>query len=189
MSVGIGVTAAGTSVGAIGNGTNWKFNLQWSTAAGGGGSFNIGTIQTNKESKEEKEELQQGEILFNPNRYKDRPASLNVIQEAFSTGSTVSSALAGRRYSEYFGTWTGKNGKLYDMKFNGNGYTGGKYKFAKSLAMKINKIAKALEILDLVIYGRDVYENGEFGINESVESSVKAFSILRGIYGFSFGIG
>lgn len=75
------------------------------------------------------------------------------------------------------------------MKFNGNGYTGGKYKFAKSLAMKINKIAKALEILDLVIYGRDVYENGEFGINESVESSVKAFSILGGIYGFSFGIG
>ena len=38
-SIGTPWISAGTSVTALGQGTDWRFNFQWTTAAGGGGEI------------------------------------------------------------------------------------------------------------------------------------------------------
>lgn len=57
----------------------------------------------------------------------------------FGTASDAASELF---YSERYGTWLGKDGKLRKMRVNGNQYTGGKIKYAKKWSYRYGYISK-----------------------------------------------
>ena len=92
-------------------------------------------------------------------------------------------------YSETYGTWMGKNFKIYKQNWGGNGITGGKNKFAKATA---NRIAWAGNVLGF--WNAAVIEierrNGEISNTQSIlEQGTNAFSTLGGIPGLAWGIG
>ncbi len=128
-------------------------------------------------------------IHFDWNKHKQDVSELNELQQILSYGNVVFSILAEKRYSEYFGTWTGKNGKLYDMSFNGSGSTGGKYKYARNSARKLEKIGRGFGYLDIVINILDVSEGQTPLTSFTVETMVDFFSMYGGIHGLAFGIG
>ena len=92
-------------------------------------------------------------------------------------------------YSETYGTWMGKNFKIYKQTWGGNGITGGKNKFAKATA---NKIAWAGNVLGF--WNAAVIEierrNGKISNTQSIlEQGTNAFSTLGGIPGLAWAIG
>ena len=92
-------------------------------------------------------------------------------------------------YSETYGTWMGKNFKIYKQNWGGNGITGGKNKFAKATA---NRIAWAGNVLGF--WNAAVIEierrNGEISNTQSIlEQGTNAFSTLGGIPGLASAIG
>jgi len=92
-------------------------------------------------------------------------------------------------YSETYGTWMGKNFKIYKQNWGGNGITGGKNKFAKATA---NRIAWAGNVLGF--WNAAVIEierrNGEISNTQSIlEQGTNAFSTLGGIPGLAWAIG
>jgi hypothetical protein len=52
-------------------------------------------------------------------------------------------------FSQDLGTWMGKNGKIYDQKWGGNQYAGGKYKFANNFAKPFKWGSNALGIYSM----------------------------------------
>ena len=55
----------------------------------------------------------------------------NTISDAIGISSGLLGVGSSFFYNKTLNSWLGKNGKFYDMNFNGNQYTGGKIKFAK----------------------------------------------------------
>jgi hypothetical protein len=47
-------------------------------------------------------------------------------------------SIAGEMFYKPYGTWMGKNFKMYQQTWGGNGFTGGKKKFGKSTSNTIN---------------------------------------------------
>ncbi len=92
-------------------------------------------------------------------------------------------------YSKTYGTWMGKNFKIYQQTWGGNGFTGGKFKFGKKVstgfkvggyglgiwnAYKIDTQNRAGEISDGRMY---------------MEQSSNLFTTVAGIWGAAWGIG
>ena len=92
-------------------------------------------------------------------------------------------------YSETYGTWMGKNFKIYKQNWGGNGITGGKNKFAKTTAKKISRVGNALGILNAVFIELE-RRNGEISSTQSIlEQGTNAFSTFGGIPGLAWAIG
>jgi hypothetical protein len=85
-----------------------------------------------------------------------RPAETNTItrtnnlSEEFNTYSDISDYAGFIIKNDAF--WLGKNGKFYLNNFNGNGFTGGKLKFAK-------KTSKLFDYISIPLTGLEVYDN------------------------------
>ena len=83
----------------------------------------------------------------------------------------------------------GKNFKIYKQNWGGNGITGGKNKFAKTMSNRIALLGKALGFWNaaFIEIGR---RNGEISNTQSIlEQGTNAFSTLGGIPGLAWGIG
>ena len=92
-------------------------------------------------------------------------------------------------YSETYGTWMGKNFKIYKQNWGGNGITGGKNKFAKTTAKKISRVGNALGIWNAVFIELE-RRNGEISSRQSIlEQGTNAFSTFGGIPGLAWAIG
>jgi hypothetical protein len=92
-------------------------------------------------------------------------------------------------FSETFGTWMGKNGKFYDRSWSGNQYTGGKYKFAKSMSDTFRYggyVAGAWNAYSL----NEQRTNGEIDNTQFVLEEVSnVYSTIGGIYGAAWSVG
>ena len=89
-------------------------------------------------------------------------------------------------YSETYGTWMGKNFKIYKQNWGGNGITGGKNKFAKATANRIAWAGNALGAWNAYY----IYIQRQKGNNQwLLEEATNAFSTLGGIPGLAWGIG
>ena len=89
-------------------------------------------------------------------------------------------------YSERYGTWMGKNFKIYKQNWGGNGITGGKNKFAKATANRIAWAGNALGAWNAY----SIYIQRQKGNNQwLLEEASNAYSTLGGIPGVAWGIG
>ena len=92
-------------------------------------------------------------------------------------------------YSKTYGTWMGKNFKMYQQTWGGNGFTGGKNKFGKSTSNTIKWGGRIVGVYS----GFNTIEqrvNGEIGTGwMSVELGTTAVSTFGGLYGAAWGIG
>ena len=92
-------------------------------------------------------------------------------------------------YSERYGTWMGKNFKIYKQTWGGNGITGGKNKFAKTISDRIALVGKALGAWNAASIELE-RRNGEISNTQWVlEQGTNAYSTLGGIPGLAWGIG
>jgi hypothetical protein len=92
-------------------------------------------------------------------------------------------------YSKTFGTWMGKNFKMYKQTWGGNGVTGGKNKFGKTTSNAIKWGGRALGAWNAYSIQRD-YAAGEMGTGWMMaEQGTNAVSIFGGIYGAAWGVG
>ena len=92
-------------------------------------------------------------------------------------------------YSERYGTWMGKNFKIYKQTWGGNGITGGKNKFAKATANRIAWAGNALGIWNAVSIELE-RRKGEISNTQWVlEQGTNAYSTYGGIPGLAWGIG
>ena len=92
-------------------------------------------------------------------------------------------------YSEKYGTWMGKNFKMYKQTWGGNGFTGGKNKFGKTTSNAIKWGGRALGAWNAYSIQSD-YAAGEMGTGWMLaEQGTNAFSTLGGIYGAAWGVG
>ena len=92
-------------------------------------------------------------------------------------------------YSETYGTWMGKNFKIYKQNWGGNGITGGKNKFAKATANRIAWAGNALGIWNAVSIELE-RRKGEISNTQWVlEQGTNAYSTYGGIPGLAWGIG
>ena len=92
-------------------------------------------------------------------------------------------------YSETYGTWMGKNFKIYKQNWGGNGITGGKNKFAKATANRIALLGKALGFWNAAVIEIE-RQKGEINSTQWVlEQGTNAFSTYGGIPGLAWGIG
>lgn len=91
-------------------------------------------------------------------------------------------------YNTNSNTWRGKNGKLYDMNFNGNQHTGGKYKYGR----RISKFFKTGNVALAFYNAYDIYtqyEAGEIDGYEAICEEVANVISQFGWYGFFFNVG
>ena len=96
------------------------------------------------------------------------------------TGTAIGKELY---YSKTYGTWMGRNFKVYKQTWGGNKLTGGKNKFGKATSKKIGQAGNALSI-------EIERQNGEINNTQWVlEQASNAFSILGGIYGAGWAVG
>jgi len=92
-------------------------------------------------------------------------------------------------YSKTFGTWMGKNFKMYKQTWGGNSVTGGKNKFGKTTSNAIKwggRVLGAWNAYSILKY----YADGEMGTGWMMaEQGTNAVSIFGGIYGAAWGVG
>lgn len=102
----------------------------------------------------------------------------------------IAAAIASEMYySEKYGTWMGKNFKMYKQTWGGNGFTGGKNKFAKTTSNTIKWGGRALGAWNGYQIHKD-YVTGEIGTGWMIaEQSSNAYSTFGGLYGAAWGIG
>ncbi|MDG5800174.1 hypothetical protein QA597_07390, partial [Marinilabiliaceae bacterium ANBcel2] len=92
-------------------------------------------------------------------------------------------------YSKTYGTWMGKNLKIYKQTWGGNGIAGGKNKFGKSTSNAIKWGGRALGGWNAFSIQRD-YAAGEMDTGwMAAEQGTNAYSVLGGIYGAAWGVG
>jgi len=92
-------------------------------------------------------------------------------------------------YSKTFGTWMGKDFKMYKQTWGGNGVTGGKNKFGKTTSNAIKWGGRALGAWNTFSIQRD-YAAGEMGTGWMMaEQCTNAVSIFGVIYGAAWGVG
>lgn len=92
-------------------------------------------------------------------------------------------------YSKTYGTWMGKNFKMYKQTWGGNGFTGGKNKFGKSTS---NSIKWAGRIVGLYSGYKTIDQriNGEIGTGWMLaELGTTGVSTFGGLYGAAWGVG
>ncbi len=102
---------------------------------------------------------------------------------------TFTATLSELYYSKTYGTWMGKNYKIYSQDWGGNKYTGGKNKYGK-------KMSNYFRYLGYGIGAYSAYEIENKRINEdigwtewTIEQGSNAFSTLGGAPGAAWGIG
>ncbi len=101
---------------------------------------------------------------------------------AFSTGSEL-------YYSEKFGTWMGKNFKIYNKTFNGNAFTGGKLNFGKATSNAFKWGGRAVGLWNGYSTFK-LYKQEEIGLGWMLtEQSSNLYSTFGGLYGAAWGIG
>ena len=92
-------------------------------------------------------------------------------------------------YSKTFGTWMGKNFKMYQRSFHGNGSVGGMNKFGKTTSNAIKCGGRALGAWNAYSIQRN-YAAGKMSTGWMMaEQGTNAVSTLGGIYGAAWGIG
>ncbi len=87
------------------------------------------------------------------------------------------------------GHWMGKNGKFYSMKWGGNKYTGGKYKFAQRASNVLKNVNKAIAVYEV---GEAVYSriNGIISTSEMInEIGFTVGTSVTGSIGAAIGVG
>jgi hypothetical protein len=83
----------------------------------------------------------------------------------------------------------GKNFKLYKQTWGGNGFTGGKYKFAKKASTGLKVTGWALGAYNAYKVDEQ-YRNGEIETAWMLaEQGSNAYSTFGGLYGAAWGIG
>jgi RHS repeat-associated protein len=103
-----------------------------------------------------------------------------------SMGATIMSEMY---WSSYYNTWMGKNFKLYYHSWGGNGWTGGKNKYAKKNHNILKWGGRILGLYGLYNIGEQMIDD-EISIERGiVEGSVNIASSWGTIYGAAFGIG
>ncbi len=120
--------------------------------------------------------------------------SSDMLYDASSSGGTTVAGTAGAiaselYYSEKYGTWMGKNFKLYKQTWGGNGFTGGKNKFGKTTSNAIKWGGRVLGAWNAYSINEG-YRNGEMGTGMMVaEQGSNLYSVFGGIYGAAWGVG
>src|SRR5690606_14013739 len=109
------------------------------------------------------------------------------------TGLALMSSLLGLEanmiYNAKAGYWMGKNGQFYSTDWGGNGYTGGKYKYAKNLSTGLNR---AGTIFGYANYGIITAQHDAGQISNfayGMEMTSNAISTHGGLYGAAWGVG
>ena len=92
-------------------------------------------------------------------------------------------------YSKKYGTWMGKNFKIYKQKWGGNGTTGGKLKFAKKTSNIFKGVGLALGINNAIDIYNDYYEGNISSTTMCIEEMSNAISTFGGLEGAAWGIG
>jgi len=99
-------------------------------------------------------------------------------------------AVAGEMYySEKYGTWMGKNFKMYKQTWGGNGTTGGKLKFGKKVSTGIKVGGYGLGIWNAYNI-RQQNKSGQITDGQMyMEQGSNLITTMGGIYGAAWGIG
>ncbi len=113
-------------------------------------------------------------------------AKSGVVNTAVGTATAVAGELY---YSEKAGTWMGKNFKIYEQTWGGNGPTGGKLKFGKKVSTGFKIGGYGLGILSAY----DIRQQNKVGEitdrQKYIEQASNLFTTIGGIYGASWGVG
>ena len=88
------------------------------------------------------------------------PSFINGAKTGLGVGSTALGIGANVCYNtKLTGTWLGKNGKSYNMNFNGNGYTGGRLKFAKARSTNLTRLGTGLSVASFGLSAKQFMNN------------------------------
>ena len=102
------------------------------------------------------------------------------------TGATIGKELY---YSKTYGTWMGRNFKVYKQTWGGNKFTGGKNKFGKATAKKIGWAGNTLGAWNALSI-ETKRQRGEISNTQSaLEQGSNAFSTFGGVQGAAWGVG
>jgi RHS repeat-associated protein len=145
------------------------WNFRWTTPAEGGGEVPLG---------KDRNPLSPEQVAAKA--YEETRAS--GWDWTFYTGTGMT-AMSETFFSQDLGTWMGKNGKIYDQKWGGNQYTGGKYKFANNFAKPFKWGSNALGIYSI---GNSIYQSIEGEISPAEATGDVIFgsaAIYSGFYG------
>lgn len=180
-SIGTPWISAGTSVAALGQGTDWQFNFQWTTAAGGGGQYgHSGNAEVSVDKA-----IADAQSYY----YNYYPHSQGSSLDPMVVLSTTLSGTSEVYYSKHFGTWMGKDFKVRSQSWGGNQYTGGKNQFAKQMSKRITWGGNIVGIYGSINIYSD-YRSGRISKSQLfLEESSNAYSTVGGIYGAAWGIG
>ena len=116
---------------------------------------------------------------------------LNLGSAAFGLGSNIC-------YNKKLtGTWLGRNGKFYNMNFNGNGYTGGRNIFAKARASNLTKIGTGFSLSSLAVsmeqYSNKEISGAEFFLRDGISTALgfvpEVGWLLSGAWQIGFNLG
>ncbi|WP_313382086.1 hypothetical protein [Proteiniphilum saccharofermentans] len=114
--------------------------------------------------------------------YNDNDPSLAIA----GAGSTAVSEMY---YSKTYGTWMGKNYKIYSQTWGGNGYTGGKYKYGKKMHNTWKWIGRGMGALNSYKI-RDDYNHDRLTTDRFfIEQASNIVSTFGGPVGGAWGIG
>lgn len=97
-------------------------------------------------------------------------------------GDLMLSGRAEHMYSENRGMWTGKNGKIYDLNWGGNQYTGSRL-LAKKMSSYLNRASHALGYYDIASSWYGVYEGNNSTVGAIMDTGFGGAGIYGGIYG------
>ena len=104
-------------------------------------------------------------------------------------GGTTSSVLSEMYYSDKYGTWMGKNFKIYKQTWGGNGFTGGKRKFAKNISTGIKLGGYGFGIWSSYKIDQQ-YRSGTLPESQKyIEQSSNLISTAGGLYGAAWALG
>lgn len=90
------------------------------------------------------------------------------------------------RYNETF--WKGRNGTYYSSSFGGNGTTGGKLKFGKSVGATLGKVSTFLGVYS-VFSTQAAYRSGEISTGQMIEDQTVNGVGFLGPYGAAANLG
>ena len=94
----------------------------------------------------------------------------SVVEPISSVVSTIVDAPVLLRSNEYF--WQGRNGVYYSNTFNGNGTTGGKYKFARASVRNWSRLSNTLGIVGVYYSVQDLIDYSQNGPNPDYNSNL-----------------
>ena len=92
-------------------------------------------------------------------------------------------------YSKTYGTWMGKNFKMYQQTWGGNGYTGGKLKFGKKVSTGIKVGGYGLGIWNAYKINSQ-HSSGQISDGQMyMEQGSNVITTVGGLYGAAWGVG